>query len=158
MRSKLQKALKTIAKLAKMQPVEGYPVGEAAKDLTEDEAARIGRRLERTRGKGTFVPGKRVASGDPGRNEPCPCKSGKKFKRCHGFSQYEGPTIEQMSLRQFRPGIRYSAGTAELEARVIPPVEAPIDTAFAEGLEHANTESTELGTGEGAHISSDQDP
>lgn len=20
----------------------------------------------------------------PGRNEPCPCKSGKKFKRCHG--------------------------------------------------------------------------
>lgn len=22
--------------------------------------------------------------GDPGRNEPCPCGSGKKFKHCHG--------------------------------------------------------------------------
>jgi uncharacterized protein YecA (UPF0149 family) len=21
---------------------------------------------------------------DPGRNDPCPCGSGKKFKRCHG--------------------------------------------------------------------------
>jgi uncharacterized protein len=21
---------------------------------------------------------------DPGRNDPCPCESGKKFKRCHG--------------------------------------------------------------------------
>jgi hypothetical protein len=21
---------------------------------------------------------------EPGRNEPCPCKSGLKFKRCHG--------------------------------------------------------------------------
>jgi preprotein translocase subunit SecA len=22
--------------------------------------------------------------GDPGRNDPCPCGSGKKFKHCHG--------------------------------------------------------------------------
>lgn len=29
-----------------------------------------------------------------GRNEPCPCKSGKKFKRCHGLPPaFEGPAI-----------------------------------------------------------------
>ena len=26
------------------------------------------------------------ASGDPSRNSPCPCGSGKKYKRCHGAS------------------------------------------------------------------------
>jgi preprotein translocase subunit SecA len=31
-------------------------------------------------GPGTFVRGERKV----GRNEPCPCGSGKKFKHCHG--------------------------------------------------------------------------
>ena len=26
----------------------------------------------------------RKAAADPGRNDPCPCGSGEKFKRCHG--------------------------------------------------------------------------
>jgi preprotein translocase subunit SecA len=26
----------------------------------------------------------RATWGDPGRNDPCPCGSGKKFKHCHG--------------------------------------------------------------------------
>ncbi len=26
-----------------------------------------------------------------GRNEPCPCGSGKKFKRCHGFNEVPAP-------------------------------------------------------------------
>jgi len=28
--------------------------------------------------------GQRVPAGKVGRNDPCPCGSGKKFKRCHG--------------------------------------------------------------------------
>ncbi len=30
------------------------------------------------------VPSARRTSSVPGRNEPCPCGSGKKYKRCHG--------------------------------------------------------------------------
>ena len=28
--------------------------------------------------------GAAVSGGEPGRNAPCPCGSGKKYKRCHG--------------------------------------------------------------------------
>jgi preprotein translocase subunit SecA len=28
--------------------------------------------------------GAAVSTGEPGRNAPCPCGSGKKYKRCHG--------------------------------------------------------------------------
>ncbi len=31
-----------------------------------------------------------VASGKPGRNEPCPCGSGKKYKKCHGGIEVAG--------------------------------------------------------------------
>ncbi|MEM9850600.1 MAG: SEC-C metal-binding domain-containing protein, partial [Pseudomonadota bacterium] len=31
-----------------------------------------------------FVDDDPVTWGKPGRNEPCPCGSGKKFKHCHG--------------------------------------------------------------------------
>ncbi|MEM9552399.1 MAG: SEC-C metal-binding domain-containing protein, partial [Pseudomonadota bacterium] len=31
-----------------------------------------------------FVEGDPSSWGNPGRNEPCPCGSGKKFKHCHG--------------------------------------------------------------------------
>jgi preprotein translocase subunit SecA len=30
------------------------------------------------------APGQVVSSGAPSRNAPCPCGSGKKYKRCHG--------------------------------------------------------------------------
>jgi preprotein translocase subunit SecA len=39
-------------------------------DATEPEKAATG--------------GAAVSSGEPGRNAPCPCGSGKKYKRCHG--------------------------------------------------------------------------
>lgn len=44
---KLQNALHMIAILTKMTPKEGYPFGEAAKDLTEEEAARLWNRYQR---------------------------------------------------------------------------------------------------------------
>ncbi|MFP4239466.1 MAG: SEC-C metal-binding domain-containing protein, partial [Rhodosalinus sp.] len=31
-----------------------------------------------------FVESDPATWGDPGRNDPCPCGSGKKFKHCHG--------------------------------------------------------------------------
>jgi len=45
-------------------------------------------------------------SGTPGRNQPCPCGSGKKFKRCHG-----GPNAdyEEMISRGAREAERQAA-------------------------------------------------
>ena len=31
-----------------------------------------------------------VSSGGPSRNAPCPCGSGKKYKRCHGDPRHQG--------------------------------------------------------------------
>jgi len=33
-----------------------------------------------------------AAPGRVGRNDPCPCGSGKKYKKCHGSQEGEGPT------------------------------------------------------------------
>src|ERR1700682_1391311 len=41
------------------------------------------RRAGRTAGA-TATQATRVPAGKVGRNDPCPCGSGKKFKRCHG--------------------------------------------------------------------------
>jgi SEC-C motif domain protein len=46
-------------------------------------------RFRRVDGRWCYVDGDRRreptrAAASPGRNEPCPCGSGKKFKRCHG--------------------------------------------------------------------------
>jgi uncharacterized protein len=30
------------------------------------------------------MPGTRRVDKQPGRNDPCPCGSGRKFKKCHG--------------------------------------------------------------------------
>lgn len=94
-------------------------MGETAKDLTEDEAARIASRLERasrrgvfqptqTDGKGRAIP-RRVAEG-PARNEPCPCKSGAKYKKCCGAIAAGGPNIQAMPLSGFLPGINHTPG------------------------------------------------
>jgi preprotein translocase subunit SecA len=34
--------------------------------------------------KGSAEPAQRTAGSKVGRNDPCPCGSGKKFKKCHG--------------------------------------------------------------------------
>ena len=40
--------------------------------------------MKREKGKGTEV---RKDSPDVGRNDPCPCGSGRKYKNCHGRPQ-----------------------------------------------------------------------
>jgi preprotein translocase subunit SecA len=39
---------------------------------------------ERSRSGGSTATGATVTGSEPGRNAPCPCGSGKKYKRCHG--------------------------------------------------------------------------
>ncbi len=53
---------------------------ESREDLTDPNQAEAARRDTRERQKPQPV----VADKLPGRNEPCPCGSGKKFKNCHG--------------------------------------------------------------------------
>jgi preprotein translocase subunit SecA len=59
---------------------------DAVRYLFHVEVAQPKSQLQRvqpnpTGGKG---PSKPVTSDKVGRNDPCPCGSGKKFKRCHG--------------------------------------------------------------------------
>ena len=52
--------------------------------------ARNGRRARRQaaaqagNGAGDTTPAATTVSGKVGRNDPCPCGSGKKYKKCHG--------------------------------------------------------------------------
>jgi hypothetical protein len=45
--------------------------------------------VKREKGKGTEV---RKDSPDVGRNDPCPCGSGRKYKNCHGRPGMGAPT------------------------------------------------------------------
>jgi preprotein translocase subunit SecA len=56
------------------QPMQGFPAQDGA---SRAAARNLPPAVE---GQGTFVRGDRKV----GRNEPCPCGSGKKFKHCHG--------------------------------------------------------------------------
>jgi preprotein translocase subunit SecA len=40
--------------------------------------------LDSTEPEKSSTAGAAVSGGEPGRNAPCPCGSGKKYKRCHG--------------------------------------------------------------------------
>jgi preprotein translocase subunit SecA len=41
-------------------------------------------------------PERRAAPADRvGRNDPCPCGSGKKYKKCHGSQEGAGPAAKQ---------------------------------------------------------------
>jgi len=40
--------------------------------------------LDATEPEKSATAGAAVSGGEPGRNAPCPCGSGKKYKRCHG--------------------------------------------------------------------------
>jgi preprotein translocase subunit SecA len=76
-------------------PVQGF-VGDDAAELTEDEleAQALGRKAAAASGAAaggaaaaaSAVVEQRVVSDEDrvGRNDPCPCGSGKKYKRCHG--------------------------------------------------------------------------
>ena len=43
-------------------------------------------RLQASGGQGQAVKRQASAKDKVGRNDPCPCGSGKKYKRCHGLS------------------------------------------------------------------------
>jgi preprotein translocase subunit SecA len=64
---------------------------EAAKNSMEDFTRNIQRKKEKEMAELQFVGGdgstgpKQVVAGQKvGRNDPCPCGSGKKYKKCHG--------------------------------------------------------------------------
>jgi preprotein translocase subunit SecA len=63
-------------------------VATSADDLEEAFMRRKRRELEQARmaGSGDVQPVQQVVRGQEkvGRNDPCPCGSGKKFKKCHG--------------------------------------------------------------------------
>jgi preprotein translocase subunit SecA len=63
-------------------------VATSADDLEEAFMRRKRRELEQARmaGAGDFQPVQQVVRGQEkvGRNDPCPCGSGKKYKKCHG--------------------------------------------------------------------------
>jgi preprotein translocase subunit SecA len=63
-------------------------VATSADDLEEAFMRRKRRELEQARmaGGGEVAPVQQVVRGQEkvGRNDPCPCGSGKKFKKCHG--------------------------------------------------------------------------
>jgi preprotein translocase subunit SecA len=63
-------------------------VATSADDLEEAFMRRKRRELEQARmaGGGEAQPVQQVVRGEEkvGRNDPCPCGSGKKFKKCHG--------------------------------------------------------------------------
>jgi len=63
-------------------------VATSADDLEEAFMRRKRRELEQARmaGAGDVAPVQQVVRGQEkvGRNDPCPCGSGKKFKKCHG--------------------------------------------------------------------------
>jgi preprotein translocase subunit SecA len=63
-------------------------VSTSADDLEEAFMRRKRRELEQARmaGAGDAQPVQQVVRGQEkvGRNDPCPCGSGKKFKKCHG--------------------------------------------------------------------------
>jgi hypothetical protein len=59
--------------------------------------------------KNVFVRGPRVGS-FPGRNDPCPCGSGKKYKKCCG------PYVQERTLQQRVPKQVKTVGSSDGEA------------------------------------------
>jgi len=65
----------------------GRPVVESAPALgigRSAPASRPGPQSPMNAGAKAAAPGQAVGGGSPSRNAPCPCGSGKKYKRCHG--------------------------------------------------------------------------
>src|SRR5690606_37232590 len=68
------------------QPVQGVHAADAAMSEAELEAEALGEASPQpARAAAAVVEQRVVAEEDKvGRNDPCPCGSGKKYKRCHG--------------------------------------------------------------------------
>jgi preprotein translocase subunit SecA len=63
---------------------QGSGGGEEPPENGSNGATRRPRRPAATRGAAVGAAGRVAAPSKVGRNDPCPCGSGKKFKRCHG--------------------------------------------------------------------------
>ena len=63
------------------------PEASLARPVQEGPSPERGRQPARTGGDDARVKTIRRETPKVGRNDPCPCGSGKKFKKCHGSSQ-----------------------------------------------------------------------
>ena len=66
------------------EPAAGEPIDEAARETLVDEAAFAMQDLRLWWLEHAPRTAPRRVEKAPGRNDPCPCRSGKKFKKCHG--------------------------------------------------------------------------
>src|SRR6056297_4288851 len=77
-------------KLSQIRPMSEEEQQSLMRELQEQRAAMEAAAQPETPKEATtdgapgFVEGDPSTWGNPGRNEPCPCGSGKKFKHCHG--------------------------------------------------------------------------
>jgi preprotein translocase subunit SecA len=79
-----QEEAKAVPAVAEKELSDLVESGVADKNEDEDEVQARGRGKARTAGDGaTTAPVKRERP-KVGRNDPCPCGSGKKYKKCHG--------------------------------------------------------------------------
>jgi len=66
------------------------PISQEELDARERAAEEARRRAQRQQnlvysgGDGSAVPAAKRPAAKVGRNDPCPCGSGKKYKKCHG--------------------------------------------------------------------------
>jgi preprotein translocase subunit SecA len=61
-------------------------------DETQQKSAQQRRRVARTAGDGQVTAPVKRERPKVGRNDPCPCGSGKKYKKCHGKDEEGGGT------------------------------------------------------------------
>jgi hypothetical protein len=102
---------------AALTPAERHTLGDveaairAALDPDEaysqvagrDPSAPAPRRGPGAASRGVPAPAPRAAAPRPGRNDPCPCGSGKKYKKCCALRSPEAPAAERPAFR-FEPG------------------------------------------------------
>ncbi len=63
--------------------VDGDPTASITRSSADDGTRPVGPRSALAAGERQIAPGQ-VVGREPSRNEPCPCGSGRKYKRCHG--------------------------------------------------------------------------
>jgi hypothetical protein len=57
----------------------------------------------------------------PGRNDPCPCGSGKKYKKCHGVAGPKKFTATILSTKSFSLANRISSAASHLTTSIHTP-------------------------------------
>ena len=67
-----------------------YPKGDPTRDELLAEACWAAQDLRMFWVDHAPKPATRRVDAEPGRNDPCPCGSGRKYKKCHGAAAGEG--------------------------------------------------------------------